>query len=82
MDTEIVNDSIEVGAQFGTGGLRPEWFVWQGRRRVIRQVTCAWREPDGGVSHRCFAVTDGVMTYELKLDLRTLRWRLTRVSGV
>ena len=78
--TETVNDPIEVGARFGSRGMRPVWFLWQGTRRTVREVTCAWSERDGAAVHRCFAVTDGHAFYELRFDTRALRWRLTAIT--
>ena len=80
MQTETLQDPIEVDAYFGLRGMRPMGFVWQGRRRVIRQVTCAWSERDGALVHRHFAVTDGETLYALRFDTRALRWHLMSVT--
>ena len=80
MQIETFDDAVEVEAHFGQHGMRPVWFAWQGRRRTIRQVTSAWNERDGLLVHRCFAVTDEANAYELRFDVRALRWSLTRVA--
>ncbi len=82
MDLEALSDSIDVEAHFTQRGMRPLAFVWQGRRRLVREVTCAWSERDGTLLHRCFAVTDGETCYELRFDPRALRWHLTKVAIV
>ena len=80
MDVETVHDPIEVEVYFGPRGMRPLWFTWQGKRRVIREVTCAWSEQDGALLHRCFSVSDGETLYELSFDVRALRWHLTKLA--
>ncbi len=80
MHIESLSDPIEVEVRFGPRGMRPLWLDWQGRRRTIQQVTCVWNERDGMLVHRCFAVTDGALLYELRFDVRALRWQLTRVA--
>jgi len=80
MQIETLEDPIEVDVRFGARGMRPVGFVWQGRRRVIRDVTCAWSERDGMLVHRWFAVSDGHAVYELRFDARALRWHLMKVA--
>ena len=80
MQIEEIQEPIEVEARFGPRGMRPLWFLWQGRRHEVREVTCAWSERDGLLVHRCFAVTDGTACYELRFDTRALRWQLTKVA--
>lgn len=77
---ESLQDPVEVEARFSPRGMRPMWFVWQGRRRAVREITCAWSERDGAAVHRCFAVTDGEALYELRFDAGALRWRLTKIA--
>ena len=78
--SQTLNDPIEVDARFGPRGMRPLAFVWQGRRRLVREVTAGWSERDGALKHRCFAVTDGQGAYELRFDVRALRWWLVRIA--
>ena len=80
MEFEAVNDSIEVEAFFGQHGMRPVRFIWQGKSRLIRQVTCTWNEKDGMLLKRYFSVSDGETLYELRFDSRSLRWHLTKVA--
>lgn len=77
---EMVDDPIEVGVIFTPRGMRPVWFSWQGRRRMIQQVTYTWKELDGRLLLRYFSVTDGTTSYELCFDPTALRWRLTKVN--
>jgi len=80
MPTETIDDPIEVEAFFGPRGMRPRWFTWRGQRRIIRLVTSAWSERDGALLHRCFSVSDGETVYELRFDVRALRWQLMKVA--
>ena len=80
MQFETLQEPVEVEVYFGHLGMRPVWFAWQGRRRVIREVTCAWSERDGAIVHRCFSDTDGEALYELRFDARAPRWQLTKIA--
>lgn len=60
--------------------MRPVWFLWQGKRREIEEVTASWREQDGAQVHYCFSVVSGAGCDELRFDARALRWRLTKVA--
>ena len=80
MHIEMLHDPIEVDVRFSQRGMRPMGFVWQGRRRMVREVTCAWSERDGALIHRCFSVSDGEQLYELRFDARALRWHLMKVA--
>ncbi len=77
---EWIEEVVEVEARFTPRGMRPMAFVWQGRRRPVRQVTCVWTERDGQLVRRCFALTDGEAAYELRFEPRSLRWQLTRLA--
>ena len=76
---EQLGDSIDVGAVFTSRGMQPVWFIWQGRRRLIRQVTYAWKELDGAQLVRYFTVADETGVYDLCFHPRSLRWRLAQV---
>jgi hypothetical protein len=80
MQIESLDELIEVEARFGPHGMRPLAFIWQGTRRIIKEITCAWNERDGMQVHRCFAVTDGASLFELRFEPAALRWRLVRVA--
>ena len=80
MEFATLSDPVEVGVRFGERGMRPVWFLWQGRRRMIRDVTCVWSERDGRQLHHYFAVTDGQALYELCFEVGALRWRLTKIA--
>lgn len=80
MHMETLEDPIEVEARFGPRGMRPLWFLWQGRRRLVRMITSTWQERDGLLVHRCFSVSDGDACYELRFEVRSLRRHLTKIA--
>lgn len=79
MITEI-NESIEVGAVFSRTAVRPVWFVWRGRKYPVERITYRWKERLGEGWRHSFSVFDGINTFELIYDSKTLQWRLNRVS--
>ena len=74
-----LEDSIDVGAVFTSRGMRPVWFSWQNQRRMIRQITYAWKALDGAQIMRYFTVADDVGLYDLCFNPRSLQWSLTNV---
>ncbi len=56
------------------------WVVWQGRKRLIREVVHVWSERDGELMYRCFSVSDGSQVYELRFNPRELCWRLATIA--
>ena len=80
MQVETIDEPVEVGARFGARGMRPVWFLWQGNRCDITEITSTWCERDGAQVHYCFSVMSGAGWYELRFDSRALRWRLTSVA--
>lgn len=70
-----------VQARFDTSGqLQPVAFVWRHRTRYVTSLGRIWQtEDDEGRSIRCFLVqTASADTFELQLNLSSLRWQLTR----
>ena len=78
MDTEKINESIEVGAVFGKSRIKPKWFIWNGRKIEIKEVTYAWMGREGDAIIQYFAVTNGATSFELSLNQKTMRWTLCK----
>ncbi len=77
-----IDEPVTVGVVFdpARGGVRPVWLVWQGRKRVLREVTLRWQGKEGRATLAYFSVTDGMQLYELCLNTEQLAWRLTKVE--
>jgi hypothetical protein len=61
-----------------TGEITPRRFAWRGSSLSVEGVGRRWREG----SERCFVVlAAGERPFELRLDEKTLRWRVSRVPG-
>lgn len=60
------------------GEITPRRFQWQGHLLSVEGVGRRWREQD----ERCFNVMAmGGRTFQLRLNERTLRWRIARGPG-
>lgn len=60
------------------GEIVPRRFTWRGSTLLVEGVGRRWREG----SERCFAVlAAGGRPFELRLDEKTLRWRVSRASA-
>lgn len=60
-----------------TGEITPRRFAWRGSVLSVEGVGRSWREG----SERCFVVlAAGERPFELRLDEKTLRWRVSRLS--
>ncbi|MCX5725699.1 MAG: hypothetical protein NT030_00710 [Candidatus Saganbacteria bacterium] len=75
-----INENIQVGAIFRGSKIRPAWFVWEGRKYAVKDVTYSWYARDGDVIHSFFSVSDGVNLFEISFNLSTLNWKLVSVK--
>jgi hypothetical protein len=75
---KVVNEETVVEAQFDiTGEITPRRFAWHGRTLSVEGVGRRWKEGD----ERCFMVMAGGQPFDLRLDERTLRWRIARAPS-
>jgi hypothetical protein len=74
----VVNEETSVEARFDVDGeIMPRRFAWRGSMVPVEGVGRQWKEGD----ERCFMVmAAGGKPFELRLDERTLRWRVARAT--
>jgi hypothetical protein len=77
---KVVSEETTVDAQFDVAGeITPRRFTWRGRALPVEGVGRRWEEGD----ERCFMVmAAGGQPFELRLDARTLRWRIARAPSL
>ena len=73
------NEPIQVGAVFRGNRLKPLWFIWNGRRYKIKEVTYTWNDRNGEEKLYHFSVSDGKTLYEICFNDNNLTWHLIRV---
>lgn len=75
----IVDAETSVEAQFDVDGeITPRRFAWRGSMVSVEGVGRQWKEGD----ERCFMVMAvGGRPFELRLDERTLCWRVARAPA-
>ena len=81
MRVEEVDEPIRVGAVFGARRIVPKWFVWRRLKRTVKSVHMVWKGREGESPLRYFSVSDGSNLYQLRLDQKTMEWRLEKVSS-
>ena len=76
----IVDEETSVEAQFDVDGeITPRRFAWHGNMVPVEGVGRRWKEGD----ERCFMVMAmGGQPFELRLDERTLCWRIARAPAL
>jgi hypothetical protein len=75
---KAVNEGIVVEAQFDASGeITPRRFAWRGCTLSVEGVGRRWKEGD----ERCFMIMAGGQPFELRLDERTLCWRVARAPS-
>ncbi len=79
MEINEVNEKIKVGAVFDGNRVAPKWFFWGRRKHDVKTVEHVWRSKEGEAPLLFFAVTDGANVFELRLNQKTLEWRLEKV---
>jgi hypothetical protein len=82
MDSEIIDEIIDVGAVFGKAGIKPKWFVWEGRKYALKEVAYTWKDTEGNSVIMHFSVTDGATQFELTFNQKSMVWRLARTAVV
>ena len=75
-----IEEPVQVETFFSAGGVTPRWFIWNGRRIEVKEVTQAWEERAGGRKTYHFAVYDGQSVFSLLLSPAGLSWMLSGVS--
>ena len=71
-----IDESVNVGAVFSRGTVRPVWFSWKGRQVRISETAFTWQTRAGSACIVHFSVTDGQGLYELRYNKETMAWRL------
>ena len=79
MLTEI-DEPVQVESFFPGSGITPRWFLWNGRKIVVKQITQSWEERESGRKIRHFAVYDGQSVFNIIFDPEKLRWTLAGIS--
>jgi len=69
-------ESIDVGAVFSRGGMRPAWFEWRERRYDVKDITYTWESKVGMARLRHFSVVSGGNVYALAFNPVELSWEI------
>ncbi len=75
-----IDEPVQVKSFFSGGGIAPRWFLWNGKKIVIKQITQSWEERESGRKTRHFAVYDGQSVFNIIFDPGNLTWTLARIS--
>lgn len=76
-----IQELIITGVVFDRARLQPVWFIWNGRRIRVREVTQRWSTREGSAALLHLGVSDGATCFELVLNQQTLVWRLAAVES-
>ena len=79
---EDINEKVSVSLAFDAKerSVRPYLLKWHGDIKKITKVGYHHRFMQGKVLQHVFTVSDGTMTYRLRLDTDSLHWTLERIS--
>ncbi|OGS20631.1 MAG: hypothetical protein A3J83_05605 [Elusimicrobia bacterium RIFOXYA2_FULL_40_6] len=73
-----INEKIKVAAVFDDNKIKPKWFVRNGRKHAISEVTYTWHTKTGEDDILHFSVTDGSTLFEISYNQKTLKWNLDK----
>ena len=80
MPTQTVQEPVDVGALFRRGAKpAPKWFVWNGRKYVVKAVAMTWASKEGESPLLHYSVTAGADAFDLCLNQKTLLWSLEKI---
>lgn len=80
MGLEELDEPLQVGAVFKDGRVLPRWFLWGGVRRDVSAVNLVWTDREGERTLRRFSVSAGGNLYQLRLDQKSMEWRLEKAQ--
>lgn len=82
MDVEEIDEAVSVGTVFKASQIIPKWFIRGPVKYEIAAVNMVWkgREGEGEAALRYFSVLANGNTYQLRLNQKTMEWRLVAVS--
>jgi len=78
--SELASEPIDVAAVFGQNCIRPKWFMRNGRKYDIKEITYIWRDRQGDALVVHFNVTDGANLFEISFNQKSMGWALERVD--
>ena len=80
MPTTNINKPIQVGAIFKAGVIAPKWFLWDGRKYIVKKINLAWQRAEGAALIHYFSVSDDCNSYEISFDPKGMTWRLNKAD--
>ncbi len=75
-----INKKIEVGTVFKGGNIFPKWFLWDGRKYMVKKVNLVWQRAEGEALIHYFSVSDEANSYEISFDAKAMTWRLNKTE--
>lgn len=75
--SEMINETVKVGAVFNNSKIIPKWFIRANQRFDITNINYTWKTKEGRKLICHFAVSDGVNVFELSYDMEDAKWELT-----
>ncbi|MBI4398524.1 MAG: hypothetical protein HY586_05310 [Candidatus Omnitrophica bacterium] len=74
-----VSQTIEVGAVFRRGEVRPVWFIWNSRKHSVQDISYRWQEQRGDNFYHLFQLVSDGGIYKVSLDSRSMAWNLEKI---
>lgn len=79
MNVTEVDERIKVGAVFDGSAVTPKWFFRGKEKHAVKKVEQIWKSKEGESPLLFFTVNDGSNIYEIRLNQKSLEWRLKKV---
>lgn len=79
MQVNEVNEKIKVAAVFENNTVKPRWFYWGRNKHTVTNIEQTWQTREGEATILYFVLNDGSNIYEVKLNQKSLEWRLEKV---
>ncbi len=78
MITEI-KEKIEVNVIFSDRKIKILWFIWRGKKYIVKKITFFWKTSDGEKKKYCFALSNGIDVFEVSFIPEDLIWYLEKI---
>lgn len=76
---DVLNERIEVLANFKHARIFPKSFIWHGKEYVIETITYNWQERIGQALVSYFSVLCADQMYQISFDNSTFRWQIDKL---
>lgn len=79
INTDELDERIEVLALFKNGAIYPRSFLWKNKKYSVEKITYNWQERSGKERISYFSVSTGADLYQISFNNTSYAWRMNKI---